>query len=293
MMKITDRIRIASKSAPLEFPKKATVACQGTEGAYSQFACERLFSEPGIMFLESFDGVFNAVDKGMCEYGVLPIENSWHGSVAEVYDLMRKYGFYIIRSVRIKINHALLANEGVIPPQLKEIYSHEQALWQCGDFIKKLRDVKVVSCANTAAAARMVADSGRRDIAAIANPSCADLYGLSVISRNIQNDDKNRTRFICVSKELSLFPGADRLSVMFTVPHKPGALYGYLAKFAELGVNLTKLESRPRPGRDFDYMFYVDMEASCRSEAMLNLFEELDGAPETFAFMGGYSEIGE
>ncbi|MDR2729088.1 MAG: hypothetical protein LBB56_08130, partial [Chitinispirillales bacterium] len=130
------------------------------------------------------------------------------------------------------------------------------------------------------------------NIAAIANPICADLYGLAVISRNIQNDENNYTRFICISKELEIRPNADKISLMFTVPHKPGALYGFIAKFAELGVNLTKLESRPIPGKDFEYMFYVEMDACVENDGVLELIGRLDESesPEMFAFLGSYSE---
>lgn len=287
---MVDKIKSAIDTGKI-FPQSVSAACQGTEGAYSQFACENLFQQPEILYFESFNAVCAAVDKGMREYGILPLENSLHGSVTEVYDLMRKYGFYIVRSLKMKINHALLANHGVIPPQIKEIYSHEQALGQCGDFIKNLKDVKIISCANTAVAARTVAQSGRTDIAAIANPNCAELYNLSVISRDIQNNKNNYTRFICISKNLEIYHGADRISLMFTVPHKPGALYAFLAEYAQLGVNLTKLESRPIPGTDFDFMFYAEIEASVCSRKIIDLISYYNNASETFLFLGNYIEI--
>ena len=290
-IKLSDKIKSALANSPESFPKTSLCACQGVEGAYSQFACETLFTNPEILYFESFDAVFNAVDKGMCKNGILPVENSMEGSVNEVCELMRRYNFYIIRSVKIKINHALLSNEGVIPPQIKEIYSHEQALGQCRNFIKKLQDVKVIKCANTAAAARMVAESGRLDVAAIANPDCAKLYNLSVISRNIQNNDNNFTRFICISKNMEIYPDANRISLMFTVAHKPGSLYEFISKFADLGVNLVKLESRPIPGRDFEYMFYVEMDASVNTKGILALINELENSPESFTFLGNYSEV--
>lgn len=279
--------------------KSAVVACQGTEGANSQRACETLFTNPETMYFESFDAVFNAVDKDMCEYGILPLENSLHGSVTEVYDLMRKYRFYIVKSVKVRINHALLSNHGAFAPGITEIYSHEQALAQCVEFIKNLKNVKVISCANTAVAARTVAESGRTDIAAIADSNCADLYNLSVISRDIQNNPNNFTRFICISKkrEVDAFTGRNndnnRISVMFTVAHKPGSLYEFLGKFAEINVNLTKLESRPIPGSDFEFMFYAEMEISPETaKDAETLIKKLSvpAQPETFLLLGNYSE---
>ncbi len=273
------------------FPKSATVACQGIEGANSQLACEKLFSIPNIMYFNTFDAVFNAVDKGMCKYGILPIENSLHGSVTNVYDLMKKYKFHIAKSVKLKINHTLLAKQGVKISQIKEIFSHEQAIAQCSEFIKSLKDVIVTKCENTAVAAKMVSESGRDDVAAISTKNCAELYGLDVLSEEVQNSDNNYTRFICISKALEIYPGANRVSLMFTLPHRPGSLYGIISKFSSLGVNLTKLESRPISGKDFEFMFYIDLDASVVSEEILNLICQLESGPESFVFLGNYFEI--
>jgi len=289
--KLAEQIKSAAENTPKTFPQSAVVACQGAEGAYSQFACERIFARPSIMYFTSFDAVFNAVDKGLCKNGILPIENSLHGTVTEVYDLMRKYNFHIIRSAKIKINHALLAKTGSSLPRIKEIFSHEQALMQCGDFLKGLDGVKITDCGNTARAARIVAESDRDDIAAISNPRCAELYGLVPLSGDIQNNGNNYTRFICISKELEIYPGSDKMSIMFTVENKPGALYRIISNFASLGVNLTKLESRPIPERDFEFVFYADLEATVYSDGLIGLISRLDGSPETFAFLGSYGEV--
>ncbi|MCL2054480.1 MAG: bifunctional chorismate mutase/prephenate dehydratase [Oscillospiraceae bacterium] len=288
--RIEQKIKYALQNTQESLPLSPTAACQGAEGAYSQFACEALFSKPGITHYDSFEAVFEAVDKGMCDYGILPLENSLQGTVTEVYDLMSKYNFYIVRSVKMKINHALLANKGVIAPQIKEIHSHEQALGQCSDFIKKLQNVKIVKRSNTAKAARYIAESGRTDAAAIASLDCAKLYGLSVISQKIQNNDHNYTRFVCISKEPEIYPGADRISLVFATSHKPGSLYKSISKFADLGVNLTKLESRPIPGEDFEYRFHIELDSPITDE-ILSLIDSLDKAPEKFAFLGNYSEI--
>jgi len=288
---LAEQVKNAAENTPNTFPQSSIVACQGAEGAYSQFACERIFSRPSIMYFNSFDDVFNAVDKGLCKNGILPIENSLHGTVTEVYDLMRKYKFHIIRSAKIKINHALLAKPGASLPKIKEVFSHEQALMQCGDFLKKLDGVKITDCGNTARAAKMVAESDRNDVAAISNPRCAELYGLVPLSGDIQNNANNYTRFICISKELEIYPGSDKMSLMFTVENKPGALYRIISNFAALGVNLTKLESRPIPERDFEFVFYADLEATVYSDGIVNLISRLDGSPETFAFLGSYGEV--
>lgn len=288
---ITNHIARAIEETPKVFPKKAVVACQGVEGAYSQQACDKLFALPNIMYFRRFEGVFQAIDSGLCEYGVLPVENSSYGSVTEVHDLMRKYRFSIVRSVRLKIDHRLLAKPGVKLEEIREVVSHEQAIGQCSEFLKTLKGVKVTVCENTAMAAQMVSQSDRKDIAAISAPVCAALYGLSILKTDISNSDSNFTRFICISKRLEIYPGANKMSLMLNVQHKPGALYSMIAKFSALGLNLTKLESRPLAGTDFEFMFYFDLDASVYDEAALQLLSELDEGPETFNYLGSYSEI--
>ena len=289
--KLGETIEKALETTPKCFPQKAVVACQGIEGAYSQQACDKLFSLPSIMYFNRFEGFFQAVAMGMCQYGILPIENSSFGSVNEVYDLMKKYSFFIARSIKLKLNHCLLSKKGVKLSDVKEIYSHEQAIGQCSEFLKSLKDVKVTVCENTAVAAKMVLESGRGDAAAISSLNCAELYGLSVISNEIQNSDNNYTRFICISKNLEIYPGANKISLMMAVPHKPGSLYTMISKFSALGLNLTKLESRPIPGSDFEFMFYFDMDASVYSEDVIKLLSELENGPELFVFLGSYYEI--
>ncbi len=289
--KTEEEINTALNTTPQLFPKSAIIACQGIEGANSQIACDKLFDRPKIMYMNSFDSVFTAVDKGLCQYGILPIENSLHGSVVEVYDLMKKYSFHIVRSVKVKINHMLLANIGTKLSDIKEIYSHEQALAQCSDYLKELSGVKIIPCENTAVAAKKVLESGRNDVAAISSQSCAELYNLCILNDKIQNSSNNYTRFICISKKLEIYPGSNKISIMFTVPHRPGSLYSLISKFSVLGVNLTKLESRPIPERDFEFMFYIDFEGSVYADEIKHIISSLEESPEPFEFLGNYSEI--
>ena len=285
------KIENALKNTPQLFPQSAVIACQGTEGANSQIACDKLFSRPQIMYMSSFGGVIRAVQNNLCRYGILPIENNVYGSVTDVYDLMKKHQFHIVRSIKLRIHHVLLAKSGVSLSEIREIYSHEQALGQCSEFLSKYPNIKVTVCENTAVAAKYVAESERRDIAAISSKNCAELYGLSILSEDIQNSDNNYTRFICISKELEIYPGANKLSLMFTLSHRPGSLYDLLSKFSALGLNMTKLESRPMPGKDFEFTFYIDMEASVYSKEVINLLAELENSPDQFVFLGSYSEL--
>lgn len=285
------RIADALENTPRLFPEKANVVCQGVEGAYSQIAVEKLFREPSISYVNSFEAVFAAIDSGLCRYGVLPLENSTAGSVNRIYDLMMKYHFNIIRSVRIKIDHNLLAKPGAKLSDIREIVSHEQAINQSAEFLRKHPEIKVTAVANTAMAAKMVAESGRADLAALSSRSCAELYGLSILASAVQDAGNNHTRFICIGKDLEIYPGADRTSIMLTTPHRPGSLYRIIARINALGINLTKLESRPLPDRDFEFMFYFDLDTPIYSPKLIQLINDLETLCETFRYLGSYSEI--
>ncbi|MGI6028170.1 MAG: bifunctional chorismate mutase/prephenate dehydratase [Candidatus Heteroscillospira sp.] len=280
----------AMEATPALFPKKAVVACQGVEGAYSQQACDKLFSLPSIMYFSDFNSVFTAVEKGLCRYGVLPIENSTHGSVYETYDLMRRHSFYIVRSLRLKIDHALLTKPGVPLDKIKTVISHPQALGQCSEYLASLSGVTAQPVSNTAVAAQMVARSEDEGIACISSHNCADTYGLQAHDIKVANSDSNYTRFICIARQAEIYPGADRISLMLNLPHEPGALYELLSRFAALDINVRKLESRPIPGSDFEFTFYFDMEANLRAPEVRRLISELERENPSLAFLGSYSE---
>ena len=288
---LVDQIRQAVETTPKLFPSRAVVACQGTEGAFSQIACDRLFVIPDIMYSNSFEGVFQSVAGGLCPYGILPIENSMAGSVTQIYDLLRRYDVKIVRSARLQISHALLACPGTELASIREIFSHEQALAQCAPYLATLKGVKLTACENTAVAARRVAESGRSDAAAIASKDCADHYGLTVLANGIQGNDGNFTRFICISPRLEIYPGANRSSMLMELPNKPGALYRVLVRFYALGINMVKLESRPLPGSTFSFMFYVEVDAPVYAETFMQLIAELDGELDAFNYLGSYQEI--
>lgn len=288
---LAERMQAAIDSTDKLFPESAVVACQGVEGAYSQLACEKLFKSPSIMYFSSFEDVFRAVDKKLCRYGVLPIENSTAGSVNKIYDLMAKFKFHIVRGARIQVGHALLAKRGAELSDIKEIYSHEQAISQCSEFLAGHKDIKVNICENTAVAARMVAQSDRCDIAALSSPGCAELYNLTTLRDNVCDHVGNYTRFICIARDLEIYPGADKTSIMMKIPHKPGSLYRIMARFNALGLNLEKLESRPKPGSDFEFMFYFDIGASIYSPELFELMCELEDDLDGFKYLGSYTEI--
>ena len=281
----------AIERTPKQFPQTARVACQGVEGAYSQHACDKLFSLAEIEYFSSFEDVFKAVENRECRYGVIPVENSTAGSVNAVYDLMLKYRFKIVRSTRVKIEHCLVAKHGTGIEGIKEIYSHPQAIMQCSDFLSSLENVRVIPCENTAIAAQRVSESGRDDAAALSSESCAELYNLSIVLDGVQNVGNNYTRFICIAPESEIYPGADRTSLMLKVPHFKGSLYNFMAMFYANGINLTKIESRPIPGKDFEFMFYFDLDVSVYEPRLGILLDELSSASPEFEYLGSYREI--
>ena len=221
------------------------------------------------------------------------MENSTAGSVKQIYDLMLRHSsFKIVRSTRLKIDHNLVAKKGTKLEDIKEIFSHPQAISQCSAYLEKLgKDVKITPCENTAAAAEAVAQSDRKDVAAIASHSCVALYGLERLAADIQDRSNNYTRFICISKKLEIYPGADKTSLMVVLPHRPGSLYQILARFYALGLNLIKLESRPLPDREFEFMFYFDLETSVYSDEFIRMVDDLSAVCEEFQYLGSYSEV--
>ena len=271
-------------------PDHALVACQGTEGSYQQQACEKLFAYPDILYFDSFDKVFSAVEKGMCRYGILPIENSTAGSVTQVYDLMEKHHFYICGAQKLRVEHKLLRKDGASATPIREIVSHEQALRQCSRFLDAHPEIKVTRMENTAIAAEYVANADRDDLAAIASRVCAELYGLDVVSDAISDSEYNYTRFICISRKLEIYPQARKLSLMLNLAHEPGALNAVVSRLALAGINLLKLESRPIPGREFEFQFFFDMAASVADPDVVRLLSELEAHCDKMVFLGCYDE---
>ena len=289
--KVAERVRVSLESNSEVFPQTGMVACQGVEGANSQVACDRLLPRGNIVYVKSFGAVVSAVESGLCKFGVLPIENSSNGSVRAVYQLLQEHDLSVVRSTRLCIRHELLALPGTRLEDITEIYSHEQAIGQCSKFLGGLKDVKVVPCGNTAAAAKLVAESGNPRAAAISSHPCAALYGLECVNGNIQDSDNNYTRFICVTKDPVIYAGANKISLIIALDNKPGALYEVLSKLAALDIDMTKLESCPVAGSDFEFVFFLELEASVKDPSVLAMLEEMERSCAQFHFLGGYAEV--
>ncbi len=289
--KIRAQIEKALSAGDELFPQTGTVACQGVEGSNSQAACDRLLPRGQIVYLKTVEAVFDAVESGLCKFGVIPIENSTYGSVRANYDLLQRKHSSIVRSTRLCIRHELLAGPGTKLDQITHIYSHEQALGQCSRFLASLPGVKITPCGNTAMAAKMVAESGSPGAAAISAHSCVALYGLKVAAAEIQDSDNNYTRFICIAKEPAIYAGANKISLIAACDNKPGALYEILSRFSALRLNMSKLESCPVTGRNFEFIFFIEIDASVKEPGVLPMLEDLERSYENFIFLGNYAEV--
>ncbi|MCH5324860.1 MAG: chorismate mutase [Eubacterium sp.] len=270
------------------------IACPGTAGSNTEKACKKLFGGSELKFFPDFADVFEAVQNGSADYGVLPIENSTAGEVDQTYTLLAEYDFYICKSTQVTIDHCLAAKKG---GNITKIYSHEQALMQCSRFIKN-SGAEPVPYKNTALAAEMVANSDEDGIAAICSEDCARLYGLEILERRIADNPDNTTRFICVSKKNEVSDGADIISISLSVPHTAGALYRLLTRFYFYGLNLTRIQSAPVPKKAlnikteaFDVIFYLDFEGSVKNPDVVRLLSNLEKEMKYFRYLGNYNHI--
>lgn len=270
--------------------KNLKIACQGIKGANSHEAVIQMFPNSEPIFYKSFSDVFKAIDNGEADYGVLPVENSSAGSVTDVYDLILKYRFYITGSLNMHIDHCLSALPQCTTEDIEQVWSHPQALAQCSAYISE-NGLLAVSSPNTAIAAQDIAKEKRLNCAAICSKQAANEYGLKVLLEGFQNNKNNCTRFIVISKKPYIPMDADKISLCFSLPHVTGSLYNVLCRFSSHGMNLTKIESRPKPGTEFEYMFYLDFAGNIRSESVLNLMCALSEEMPEFSFLGNYKEL--
>ena len=266
-----------------------TVAFQGIKGANSYEAAQRLLPGAVLTDRKTFEDVFDAVDKEEVTFGILPVENSTAGSVSAVYDLILKHRFYIVGALDMRIEHCLGGLRQSSLEDIEIVWSHPQALSQCEGYIAR-HNLTPVPKANTAVAARDAAREKRLNVAAICTPRAAEEYGLRILDSGLQDNPYNTTRFIVISKQLYIAPDANKISLCFSLPHVKGSLYNLLCRFNSLGLNLTKIESRPAKGKDFEYLFYLDFTGSVHSENVIDLLSQLSEEMPEFSFLGNYRE---
>lgn len=271
---------------PVENPR---VLYQGEPGAYAEEAAVRFFGEDcDRKPLPKWEAVLDALRKDEADYGVLPIENSSTGSINQVYDLLAKTGAYIVGEQTVKVDHCLMAPKGAGLDTVRQVCSHEQGLFQCEEYLKEHPQWEQKAVLNTAAAAKAVAESGDVTRAAIGSRRAAALYGLEVLDGPINDNDSNYTRFVVVSRVMERRPGRNKVSALFTVPHRSGTLHQIMTVFAVAGLNMMKLESRPVPGRNWEYLFFVDFAADLTRPGMDEVLMELCQSAEGFRVLGNY-----
>jgi len=282
------RAAIQKARLPLERPR---VLYQGEPGAYAHQAAEEFFRRP-CRKVDTWEEIFEALERGTADYGVVPIENSSTGSINQVYDLFAKYGHAIVGEHVVKVDHCLAAPQGARLEDIRQVYSHEQGLLQCADYLKEHPRMTGVPRLNTAEAAQFVARSGDKSHAAICSTLAAQTYGLEILAKHLNTNDSNYTRFVVASPVMELREGRDKISALFTVPHRTGSLHEILTLFAVNGLNLMKLESRPILGRSWEYRFFVDFTGDLRGEGMEGIVRELCQTAENFRVLGNYRAYG-
>lgn len=270
-----------------DFDSAQRIGCQGTSGANSETAARLIFGSKKPIFYKTFEDVFAAVQSGELDYGVLPVHNSTAGSVSSTYDLMAKYSVYTVKEVCVEINHCLAARKNIEPEEISLVYSHPQAIAQCCDYLTA-HGIKSAEYGNTATAAAMVAESDDDTIAAICSVDCAEQLGLHIVAKNISDCTINRTRFICISRNMQIDPESDAISVMLKIPDTEGSLYRLLTKFYVNGMNLIKIESRPLKDGSFNVMFYLDFSGRIDDPNVKAVMNDLAENVEYFRFLGTF-----
>ena len=284
------RAALDGARSPLDQPR---VLYQGEPGAYADEAAARFFGEDILRsHVGTWEEVFQALQRGEADYGVVPIENSSTGSISQVYDLLAQYGHYIVGEQTVKVDHCLAAPAGESLGSITTVYSHEQGLLQCAGYLKR-GGWTCVPRLNTAESALFVAQSRESGQAAVCSHRAARLYGLEILADHISDSDSNHTRFVVVSPVMERRAGCDKISILFRLPHRAGSLHELLALFAVNGLNLLKLESRPIPGRSWEYRFFADFSGDLTAPGMDGVLLELFQTAEQLRVLGNYRSSGE
>ena len=270
---------------------KCRVGYFGVPGSYTEEAMISHFGDNAdSKSYDEFEDVFMAIKNNEIDYGIVPIENSSTGAISKVYDLLYKYDFYIVGEECIKIEEHLLGVEGTKIEDIKEVYSHEQPFKQSTEFLKQYNQWKLIPFHSTSVSAKLVSDLKDKSKAAIASRRSAELYGLNIIEENINNRSENTTRFIVISKEFESDEECDKISVVFSMEHKAGALYELVRHLAENQINMMKIESRPMQTGVWKYFLYVDFEGNISDEKVKKALNKLDENSSYFKLVGGYKK---
>ena len=265
-----------------------TVAFQGEIGAYSEEAVFQYFGHSvGVKPCESFDDVFKLVEQGEVPFGVVPVENSLEGSISRVYDLLLNSNLKVFGEMELRIVHCLIANQHATLDTIKKVYSHPQALGQSQLFLRHL-GCEIISTYDTAGSVKMFIEQNIMDGAAIASARAAEIYGMKILAREIEDTPNNFTRFFILSRKDSPPTGMDKTSIVFSVQHKPGALYAAIKEFADCKINLTKIESRPTRQKAWEYNFYLDFEGHHEDKMVKDALDRLANHSLFLKVLGSY-----
>ncbi len=273
--------------------QRTTVAFQGEHGAYSEQAVYSNFGKAVVTKPKrSLQEVFDAVERGIASHAMIPVENSLEGSVNETYDLLLRFNLKVSGEVELKIIHCLIAYSGTSVNEVKQVYSHLQALSQCRRFLEG-SDWEIIPSYDTAGSVKMIKERNMKRAAAIAGEIAAHTYGMKVIRRGIQDEPNNYTRFFIISKDEATPTGRDKTSIVFSVEHKPGTLFQALEPFAKRGLNLTKIESRPTRQKPWEYHFFLDFEGHLTESRCKEALADLEGRAALVKVLGSYPKAAE
>jgi len=267
------------------------VSFQGEHGAYSEQAATMFFGQSvGTKPCKTLKQVFQLVEEKSVDYGIVPAENSLEGSVNQTYDLLLETSLGISGEVKVRVIHCLLAIPGTKIEDLRIVYSHPQALAQCAGFLEKL-DVEAIPAYDTAGSAKMLIEKQLSKTGAIASERAAELYGLEVLRKNIEDFPENFTRFFVLAQTSALPTGKDRTSIVFATDHTPGSLHNALGQLASRQINLTKIESRPIRGMPWKYNFFVDFEGHQRDPKVSEAISALQRSTTMLRVLGSYPRV--
>lgn len=279
------------KEALIKNKSNIKIGYQGIKGSFSEEAMIEFFGEnQNEVSYDKFEDVFIALEKDEIDYGILPFENSCTGAITAVYDLLSKYGFYIVGEECIKIKQNLLGINGSKLEDIEEVYSHPQGFEQSKNFLKNHDNLKLIYFYNTAISAKHVSDLNDKSKAAIASERAAKIYGLDIIDKEINDNESNNTKFVIISKKLELSNDCNKMTITFSLDNKSGTLYNFLKHFAENKINMVKIESRPSKSKLWEYVLYVDFEGNINDENVKNAINIIEIKSKYFKLLGCYKK---
>ncbi|WP_461206364.1 chorismate mutase [Clostridium sp. DL1XJH146] len=270
------------------------IVYQGVPGSFSYEALESFFNDEikenkvNKINVESFGNVFEEIQNGKADFGVLPIENSSTGGISDVYDLLRENDLYIVGEVKVKVEHNLLGIKGSTIEDIEEVYSHPQGLEQSKEFLSQHNNWKNIPYLNTAASAKLIKETGDITKGCIASIKAKEIYELELLSEKINFNGKNYTRFVIIGNNTTIASDYDKVSIVLSVMHKSGALHNILTIFKKYSLNMMKIESRPIIERPWEYFFYIDFEGNISNDNVKKAIDEIKRNSKFNKYLGNY-----